>query len=159
MAEQDAFDQIVRDRAAVDGDERLARRSLAAWMARATSSLPTPDSPSMRIGMFGGGGLLRQLQHLFHRRASGRDILEGWQGRTPRQLARPIANGLDLHCVGYGFVQALRRGRLDHEIECAVPHGVDDRLDAALRGLDDDRRCQIALAHFPQHADAVECPA
>ncbi len=30
----------------------FAARSLAAWMARATISLPTPDSPSSTIGMF-----------------------------------------------------------------------------------------------------------
>ncbi len=51
VAEEDALDQIVRDGATVDGDERLAQRLLAAWIARATISLPTPDSPSSTIGM------------------------------------------------------------------------------------------------------------
>ena len=46
MAEQDGFEQLARDRAAIDGDEGLARRAgSAAWMARATTSLPLPDGP------------------------------------------------------------------------------------------------------------------
>ena len=45
-------DQIVRDCAAIDRDERLgcaARRE--PWIARAISSLPTPDWPSISTGM------------------------------------------------------------------------------------------------------------
>ena len=51
VTEQDRFHQIVGDRAAVDRDEGLGLRSLEPWMARATNSLPTPDSPSTSTGM------------------------------------------------------------------------------------------------------------
>ena len=51
VAEQDRLDEVVGDRAAIDGDERLGARSPVPWMARAISSLPTPDSPSIRTGM------------------------------------------------------------------------------------------------------------
>ena len=45
MPEQLALEQRFRDRAAVERDERLSRRSELKWMARATRSLPVPDSP------------------------------------------------------------------------------------------------------------------
>lgn len=52
MAEENALDEIVGDRAAIDGDERLRRPVARRLDARATISLPTPDSPSSTIGMF-----------------------------------------------------------------------------------------------------------
>ena len=46
VAEQLALEQRLGERAAVDLDERAARaRRERWWMARATSSLPVPDSP------------------------------------------------------------------------------------------------------------------
>ena len=48
VAEQLALDQVRRDRAAVDGEERAAsRRRLRSWTVCATSSLPVPLSPMM----------------------------------------------------------------------------------------------------------------
>ncbi len=51
VAEQDRLDQILRHGAAIDGDERLGAALAEPWMARAISSLPTPDSPSISTGM------------------------------------------------------------------------------------------------------------
>ena len=53
-------------------------------------------------------------------------------------------------------MQALGADRLDHEIIGAGAHGGDDRLDRAVRGLDDDRRADLALPHSGEHAHAVE---
>ena len=47
VAEQLRLEQRLGERAAVDLDERALRALRAAWMARATSSLPVPDSPWM----------------------------------------------------------------------------------------------------------------
>ena len=48
VAEQLVLEQRFGERRAVEGDERLrARGLLAAWIARATSSLPVPVSPVM----------------------------------------------------------------------------------------------------------------
>jgi len=45
MPEQLGLEQIVRNRSAVDLDERPMARLECAWMLRATRSLPTPLSP------------------------------------------------------------------------------------------------------------------
>ena len=58
--------------------------------------------------------------------------------------------------LAIAVLQPLRRGRLDDEIEGAVAHRRDHGFDAALRGLDDHRDRDAALAHRLQHADAVE---
>jgi hypothetical protein len=74
-------------------------------------------------------------------------------GSPERRVSlRAIANGFNLHGVGDRLVKPLRRRRFDDEIESAMAHRVDDSLDAALRGLHDDRRRNIALAHLLQHA-------
>ncbi len=44
VAEEFALEQFARYRRAVDPDQRPALRALAAWIARAISSLPVPDS-------------------------------------------------------------------------------------------------------------------
>ena len=46
VAEQLALEQVGRDRAAVDDDERLARARAGAWIASAACPLPVPVSPS-----------------------------------------------------------------------------------------------------------------
>ena len=48
VAEQVRVDQVLGDRAAIDDDERALRARVdASWIARAASSLPVPDSPSI----------------------------------------------------------------------------------------------------------------
>ena len=53
-------------------------------------------------------------------------------------------------------LQAFGADRLDDEIDGARPHGRNDRLDRAMRRLDDDRHADLALAQTSQHAHAVE---
>ncbi len=51
VAEQLALEQRLRERRAVDGEERARRpRPEASWIARATSSLPVPRSPTISTG-------------------------------------------------------------------------------------------------------------
>jgi hypothetical protein len=50
VAEQRGFDERRRDRGAVQGERARAARGPSPWSARATSSLPLPDSPSIRTG-------------------------------------------------------------------------------------------------------------
>ena len=45
MAEELGLEQRLGQRAAVDRDERRSLRGELKWIARATSSLPVPDSP------------------------------------------------------------------------------------------------------------------
>jgi hypothetical protein len=50
VAEQFGFEQAVRNRAAVDRDERLVGARPLAWITLAISSLPVPLSPSISTG-------------------------------------------------------------------------------------------------------------
>ena len=50
VAEQRRLEQALGDGAAVLAHERPAARAPFAWMARATSSLPLPDSPMRSTG-------------------------------------------------------------------------------------------------------------
>ena len=53
-------------------------------------------------------------------------------------------------------LQAFGRDRLDDEIDRAGPHGADDRVDAAMGGLHDDRDGAVELAELGEHRHAVE---
>ena len=53
-------------------------------------------------------------------------------------------------------MQPLGAHRLDDEIDGARPHGRDHIVDAAMRGLHDDRHAEPGLAQARQHAEAVE---
>ena len=68
VAEQLRFEQVLRDRRGVDRDERPAARGLCLCSARATSSLPVPDSPvistvALRLRQPADGA-----KHVLHRR-------------------------------------------------------------------------------------------
>ena len=158
VAEQDALDQIVGDGAAIDGDEGLAsggRRS-PGWRGR-----PVPCRRRIR---------LRSGSGCWTRPPSGRAgctrSIAGLRVTRSRKVSRPLprralrwtspSTRLDLERIGDRGLQPLGRGRLDDEIEGAGAHGRNHGLDAAVRGLDDDRNGDAALAHRLQHADAVE---
>ena len=53
-------------------------------------------------------------------------------------------------------MQPLGADRLDHEIDRAGAHRGNDIVDAAMRGLHDHRHVDRRLAHFGEHAHAVE---
>ena len=54
----------------------LARRSPEPWMARAISSLPTPDSPSISTGISEAAAFSAVRSTVLHARVAGDDVLE-----------------------------------------------------------------------------------
>jgi len=48
MSEELGFEQVRGDGTAVTATNAISRRRLAWWIARASSSLPVPDSPKIR---------------------------------------------------------------------------------------------------------------
>ena len=132
-------------------------RSLAPWMARAISSLPTPDSPSIRIGIC-------EAAARWPRRMT-RSIAGLWVTMS-RKVSVPEAGAL--HAREFAFeraelqrvldrhLQALGRSRLDDEIDGAGAHGADHRVDAAVGGLHDHRDRTVDLAELAEHRHAVE---
>ncbi len=53
-------------------------------------------------------------------------------------------------------MQPFGADRFDHEIDGPGAHRGDDIVDAAVRGLHDHRHVDCGLAHFGEHAHAVE---
>ena len=130
----------------------LERRSPAPWMARAMSSLPTPDSPSIEDRDLRGGGALAEADDPLHGRAAGDDVAEGEGAGGAPLHARDLAfQRAELQGVLDRDLQALGRGRLDDEIDRAGAHRADHRVDAAMGGLDDDRQLAVHLAQLGEH--------
>ena len=77
VAEQDALDQVLRDGAAIDGDEGPARRSLSPWMARAIISLPTPHFAFDQDRDVRLGAAAAQRADILHGRGGGDQVGEG----------------------------------------------------------------------------------
>jgi hypothetical protein len=65
-------EQVLAQRGAVDGEHRRSRRSLAAWIARATTSLPVPLSPRISTVALLRPTPLDLLLHLRQRRPRSR---------------------------------------------------------------------------------------
>ena len=126
-------------------------------MARAINSLPTPDSPSISTGILDLAARSPSRNARPMDLAVRKNVAEG-------QLARRLAAAAADFAFERGEAQGvLDRNlhpfggdRLDHEIQRAGAHGRDHRLDRAMRGLHDDRRVDLAVAHALQHAHAVE---
>ena len=125
VAEQDALDQVLGDGAAVDDHERLRRRSLSPWMARAISSLPTPLSPSIRTGMLEAAARRPSAIDPLHGLAAQHQIGEVERAFGLLLDARDLAlQRFDLEGALDRDLQALGRRRLDDEIDGAGAHGV-----------------------------------
>ena len=156
MSEQDALDQTIGNRAAIDGDEGFAAAVAGALdgarhIFLAGPRLTLDQNGNVRCRRFFG-----ETQRPRHRLAVGRKILEARQSRAPARLARNLlADGAYLHGVADGLGEALGRCGLDDKVECPVAHGGDDGLHATLRGLHDDRGVKVALAHLLQHRQPV----
>ena len=157
VAEQDAFDQVVGDGAAIDGDEGL-RATVAGALDGARDQLladarfALDEDRDLR-----GGGALAEADDALHGRAAGDDVAEGEGAGDGALHARDLAfQRAELERVLDGHLQALGRCRLDHEIDRAGAHGVDHRVDAAVRRLHDDRKLAVHLAQLGQNPHAVE---
>ena len=158
VAEQDRLDEIVGDGAAIDRDERLRRGARRVpWMARAISSLPTPDWPSISTGMaepaafsaWRSTACMRGLRVMMSLKVSVPERL-----RLMRWIS--LSSALVASALRKRHLQPLGADRLDHEIGRARAHRRDHVVDAAMRGLHDHRNGDAGLAHAGEHAEAVE---
>ena len=126
-------------------------------MARAISSLPTPDSPSISTGMFdlAARSARRMVRAMLSTLVTtSRNVSSPSRRRVARlQL---VLERVDAQRVLDRHLQPLGPDRLDDEIVGAGAHRRDHRLDRAVRGLDDGGNGDAALAHAGEHAHAVE---
>ena len=126
-------------------------------MARAISSLPTPDSPSISTGMF---DLAARSARRMVRAMLSTLVTTSRNVSSPsrRRVARLelVLERVDAQRVLDRHLQPLGADRLDDEIVGAGAHRRDHRLDRAVRGLDDGGNGDAALAHAGEHAHAVE---
>ena len=160
MAEENAFDQIVRDGAAIDGDERLAG-ALAGVLDGAgdhflaDAGFAFEHDRNIRLR-----GPAREIEHPDHRRACRNHVVEA-NGTAARPLRYATAAFAVVHLqrVGDRNAEAFGRNRLDDEIEGAGLHGENDGLDAALPRLHDDRRIDAALGDRCEEPDDRSFPA
>src|SRR3974390_1656796 len=107
----------------------FALRAPEPWIARAINSLPVPDSPCTITGMDEAAAFsVAQLG-----------------GKTARRQR-----------IGERNLQPLGSGGLHDEVAGARAHRRDDVVDAAVRGLHDDREVGAGLAQARQHAQTVE---
>ena len=123
----------------------LARRSPQPWIARAISSLPTPDWPSISTGIaepaafsaWRSTACMRGLRVIMSLKVSVPERL-----RLRRWIS--LSSALAASALRKRHLQALDADRLDHEIGRARAHRRDHVVDAAMRGLHDHResRCR-----------------
>ena len=118
----------------------LDRSSPEPWIARAISSLPTPDWPSISTGIAEVAAFsavrsttcMRGLLVMMSLKPSVPDAAALDAGK----LAFEHAGG---QRIAQRYLQPLGADRLDHEIGRARAHGGDDVVDAAVGGLHDHR--------------------
>ena len=73
-----------------------------------------------------------------------------------RGAAQLVLERVDPERILDRHLKPLRADRLDDEIDRACAHGGNDRLDRAMRRLDNCGNGDVALAHAREHAHAVE---
>ena len=126
-------------------------------MARAISSLPTPDSPSISTGMSEAAAFSAVRSTACMRALR---VTMSLKVSVPARLRLMRCNSPSSALVGervaQRHLQPLGADRLDHEIDRARAHRRHHVVDAAMRGLHDHRHAQAGLAHARQHAEAVE---
>jgi hypothetical protein len=96
MAEELAFEERLRNRAAIERDEGPELRVLASWMARARSSFPVPLSPHNSTGASLRAMRPRFREHAIHQRAARDDAhapIVVALGRRGREGQRPVHLG------------------------------------------------------------------
>ncbi|MCY1222594.1 hypothetical protein D9M72_346920 [compost metagenome] len=146
VAEENALDQVMRDRATIDGDEGLAdpvARRLDGAGHHFLADAGLAFEHDRNVGL---GGTARQVDHPDHRRACRNDVLEadGAAARTARGFDLAVA-ARHLQRIADRDRQPLRRDGLHQEVEGTRLHRVNHGFDAALAGLYDDRHIDAAL--------------
>jgi hypothetical protein len=157
VAEQRRLDEVLRDRAAVDRDERL-RAALARAVNGARDQLLADAGFALdQHRDQRGRGLLGHAQHVLHPRVACDDVAK--RKRAAAAALQPLEFGFERtrrQCVAQRDLQPLGADRLHHEIGRAGAHRRDDLVDAAMGGLHDHRNAQSRIAHPREHAVSVE---
>ena len=157
VAEQNGLDEIVGDRATIDGDERLCLALAAAMDGAREHLLADAGFTFDQHGNRGVRRLLRGAHDGCHGLGAGDDIGEG----EPALAAMPDALQFALERGGVESIaqrnlKSLQADRLDHEIGRTCAHRRDHVVDAAVGGLHDDGNAEAGLTDFRQYAHAVE---
>jgi hypothetical protein len=135
----------------------LARRSPEPWMARAISSLPTPDSPSISTGM---------SEPVVFSAVRSTCCMRALRVTMSLKLSVPVRLRFNRwNSVSSALTDSALRSEtcsrsaptgFNHEIGRAGAHRRHHGVDAAMRGLHDHRIGQAGIAHAREHAVAVE---
>ncbi len=151
------LDQSLGQRAAIDGEERLAA-PLGTALDRARHQLLA--DPGLALDENGNVRFRRPLgqpHRAGHRFRAAHDVakaeLAGVAACGPAQF---VLERVDPEGVLDRHLKPLGPDRLDDEIDRARAHRGDDSLDRAVRGLYDRGNGDVALAHAREHAHAVE---
>ena len=156
VAEQDRFDQVFRDGAAIDGDEGPAGAGRGAlngagdqFLARAAFAFDQDGN----VGLRRAGA---QAEHLLHFRRVGDQIVEGETVvRLLLQLLHFAGQGADLELVADRDRDAFGAGGLDQKVVGAGAHGFHGGIDAALGGQHDHRQIGIGGAQLGENFQAA----
>ena len=148
VAEELALEQLGRDRRAVERDEERSRRGLRSWMARATSSLPVPVSPVISTLLFVGATRRMSSKTACIGGRAADQVLEG-RASAPLLAEVAVLRAVAAHVerVADDDLDGLEVEGLQHEVEGAVLHRLDGRLDRAVGGQHDHRHLGVELAH------------
>ena len=157
VAEQNRLDEIGRQRAAIDRDEGLAAAIRGALNGARDDLLA---DAGFALDQHRNGRMRRALakpDDAGHFRAARDEILEGQKTlRALADAAHFAGERVDRQGVLDRDLQPLGADRLDDEVLRAGAHRGNHRLYRAMRGLHDDRRRELELAHAAENAHAVE---
>ena len=157
VAEQDGFDEVFRQRPAIDGDESLTSPLGAALDGARHQFLADP-----RFSFDQHGNI--RLRRAFGEPNDARHVLGLGDDVLERQLAGAAARGpaqfvferVDAQRVLDRDLQPLGADGLDDKVQRAGAHRGNHRFDRAMRGLDDRGNPDRPPAHALKHAHAVE---
>ena len=157
VAKEYRLDEIGRQRAAIDRDEGFSL-AVGAALDRARDKLLADAGFSLDQNRDGGvRGALPEPDHARHMLAARDKILEG---ERPLRAAADAADFARERIGGERVLdrnlQTLGAHGFDDEVMRAGAHRRNHRLDRAMRGLHDDGRRDLLVAHARQHAHAVE---
>ena len=156
MAEQLALDQLVGNRRAVDLDERSVAPQALAWIARATSSLPTPLSPRIStVALVGAAFWMACAPRPGRRIADDLVLLLGVAGDSGlfSVVSRRVSTALRTVTSTRSLLE-----RLLDEVERAEPGRFDGGGNVGVAGNDDDRHGFHQVPQPLQHFDPVHAP-
>jgi hypothetical protein len=157
MAEENAFDEVCGDRAAIHGDERLAAAIAGALQSAGENFLADAGFTFEEHGNAGFGCPFTQADSPRHI-GRGRGEISKLQGTgaTLREPADLALQSLDAQRILDGNLKALGPNGFNHEIGGTGAHRADDRIDGAMRGLHDHRRGIFHRFQARKHGHPVD---